>query len=92
MKSTDEKAPVYKTNSLPLASYLSTVPDLKFVGVDNSDIERIQFCYEPAETARSAADQFFSGEARVDPQDLFQNYRTLKDLVFEVKRNPNLIH
>jgi len=77
----------YRTNSLPLASYLSCNKELKFNGVDKKDVNKIYFIFETREMAQDLADLYFSGKAVVDPLELFKNYRALKDLVFETKRN-----
>lgn len=77
----------YKTNSLPLASFLSCHDDLKFKGVDREDINKIYFIFEPRITAQELSDKYFSGQSSVEPLELFKNYRVLKDLVFEARRN-----
>lgn len=77
----------YKTNSLPLASFLSCDKQLTFRGVDKSDVNKIYFIFEPNDIAQTLADNYFSGKANVNPLELFKNYRSLKDLVFETKRN-----
>ncbi|MCG3204037.1 MAG: hypothetical protein KCHDKBKB_00740 [Elusimicrobia bacterium] len=81
----DEK--YYKTNSLPLASYLSCKKDLKFVGVNKADPRTILFIFEPAEAAEAAADEYFAGGGSCTPLEIHQHYRSLKDLIFEAKRN-----
>lgn len=77
----------YKTNSLPLASFLSCNKNLKFNGVDKNDTSKIYFIFETRELAQELSDLYFSGKANVDPLELFKNYRSLKDLVFEARRN-----
>lgn len=77
----------YKTNSLPLASFLSCNKKIAFKGVDKADVNKIYFIFEPNDTAQTIADDYFSGRATVDPLELFKNYRALKDLVFETRRN-----
>lgn len=77
----------YRTNALPLASYLSCIDDLEFVGVDRQEPGRVVFIFEPYLLAVEKADDYFAGRAQVDPLELFKSYRSLKDLVFEVKRN-----
>lgn len=90
MKKKIEKKVVsmYRTNSLPLASFLSSTDDkVKFVGVDKENTETISFNFKPASEAQKLADEYFSGQSLVDPLELFKNYRALKDLIFEAKRN-----
>lgn len=77
----------YRTNALPLASYLSCVKELDFKGVDRTEPGRVVFIFQPYESAVALADEYFAGRAKADPLELFKNYRSLKDLVFEVKRN-----
>lgn len=78
---------MYKTNSLQVASFLYSQKGIHFKGIDKSNPEKISFLFEPAEQAEMYTDQYFAGEAQVDPLELFQNLKTLKDMVFEVKRN-----
>ena len=77
----------YRTNSLPLASFLSCFTTIKFHGVDKADVNKIYFIFEPQEEAQRLADTYFERQAKVDPLELFKNYRALKDLVFETRRN-----
>lgn len=79
---------VYKTNSLPLASFLyANRGKLTFEGIDKTDLSKIYFIFAPAEDAQELATQYFTGKASADPSELFKNYRVLKDMVFENKRN-----
>lgn len=83
----DDKDKYYRTNSLPLASYLSCKKDLKFVGVNKTDPRTILFIFEPAEIAEATADEYFAGGGSCVPLEIHQKYRSLKDLIFETKRN-----
>jgi len=83
----EEKDKYYRTNSLPLASYLSCNKDLKFVGVNKADTRTILFIFEPADVAEATADEYFSGQGTCSPLEIHQHYRSLKDLIFEAKRN-----
>ena len=76
---------MYKTNSLTLASYLRTIKDLEFKGVDRSNPDKVEFTFEPESLAEKSADSFFSGKD--GSLELFKNYRVLKDMIFEIKRN-----
>lgn len=79
---------IYRTNSLPLASYLcSCKEDVEFVGVDKSNPETISFKFAPSSKALSLAEDYFSGKSTANALELFKNYRVLKDLIFETKRN-----
>jgi hypothetical protein len=78
---------MYKTNSLTLASYLRTVKELEFKGVDRSNPEKVEFVFEPDDVAEKSADDFFAGKDGY--LELFKNYRVLKDMIFEIKRNNN---
>ena len=77
----------YQTNLLSLASYLYTKADLKFIGLDKSDPTQIFFKFEPSDAAEAASDEYFTGEGKTNPLELFKNYKVLKDMVFEVKRS-----
>lgn len=78
---------MYRTNALALASYLCTVDSISFSGVDRSEPSKIIFEFEPMNQAQKAADEYFSDKATVNPREFMEKYRSLKDLVFEVKRN-----
>jgi hypothetical protein len=78
------KPDIYQTNSLPLASYLCTNKKLKFIGINKNDPKRIAFLFEPNDLAQKTAAEYFAGGLALE---LFQNYRALKDQVFEVQRN-----
>lgn len=78
---------MYKTNSLQVASFLYSQKDLQFKGINKENPEKISFLFSPAETAEGYTDKYFSGSAAINPLELFQNLKTLKDMVFEVKRN-----
>lgn len=78
------KSDVYRTNSLPLASFLCTNKKLKFIGINKDDPKRIAFLFEPNDLAQKTATEYFGGGLALE---LFQNYRALKDQVFEVQRN-----
>lgn len=80
---------MYKTNSLQVASFLYSQKDLQFKGINKDNPEKISFLFTPAEIAEKYTDQYFSGQAAVNPLEIFQNLKTLKDMVFEVKRNQN---
>ena len=81
------KTDTYQTNSLPLAAYLCTNKKLKFIGIDKSNPKRIAFIFEPNELAQKTATEYFAGGMALE---LFQNYRALKDQVFEVQRNTGI--
>lgn len=82
------KVDTYKTNSLPLVSYLKCNDDkVEFVGVDDSDPTKIFFLFSPVESARDLSTLFYSGKAVADPAELFKNHKVLKDMVFELKKN-----
>lgn len=79
----------YRTNSLSLASYLETIDSVNFVGADKSDPHKIVFEFEPGDKAREEADKYFAGQVDkvVQPVEVFKNYRSMKDLVFDARRN-----
>jgi len=74
----------YRTTSLPLASYLCTRKDIKFIGA-NTEIP-VAFIFEPEDKVKQIADDFFTGKTTCNPLEAFQHYQNLKNLVFEVKR------
>ena len=90
-----EQPEVYRTNSLPLASYLCTCKGINFSGISKetsllpNTAPTVFFLFKPFDGTKKLADKYFTGEATVSPMELFKNYRALKDMVFETKRNPD---
>ena len=80
---------MYKTDNLPLASYLYSQKDkgVKFLGTDKENPNRVSFMFEPQGSAETLANEYYAGEGSVSPLDYFNSYKTLKDIVFETKRN-----
>lgn len=78
---------MYKTNSLQAASYLYSKKDLIFKGVDSTDCTKISFLFEPFDKAQNYMNEYFSGKVEVNLLEIFQNFKALKDMVFEIKRN-----
>ena len=76
---------MYKTNSLPLASYLYSKKELEFAGLNTTDPNKILFLFKPDKKATKLADDFFLGKDGAN--ELFKNYHTLKEMVFNVKKN-----
>jgi hypothetical protein len=77
----------YKTNSIQIASYLLTLEEITFKGVDKTNPTSVFFMFDPQEKAETAVNsQYYSGKARVNPIELFKNYRLLKDMIFDAKR------
>ncbi len=77
---------MYKTNSLQVAAFLRGCSDVEFKGVDKSDLNKIGFLFAPDEIAEKWVNEFYEGkELSIVPQTLFNDYRSLRDLVFEEK-------
>jgi len=83
---------IYQTNSLPVAAYLRTIADnnedLSFSGVNKDNPSMIFFRFEPEKTAKEYVDKFYAGS---NESRLFENYRTLKDRVFDIRRNEKTV-
>ena len=80
----------FRTNSLQLAAYLNSRKELHFIGVNKEDPKSISFIFEPLDKAEKLADAYFSNNAEpANPLELFQNFESLKDLVFQIKRSKN---
>ncbi len=82
---------MYKTNSLQIAAFLRICPKIEFKGIDKSDLNRIGFLFEPEEDTQKLVDDYYGGkELPIVPQDLFNSYRSLRDLVFEERDKAKL--
>ncbi len=75
----------YRTNSLPIASYLCSLKTIEFEGIDESNPESIYFLFTPKEEVKDFANKYLFGKAVVDPQLRWKNYEKLRDIVFEIK-------
>ena len=77
----------YRTNSLQLAAFLATEKGVTFTGIEKDNPVSIAFLFEPKEKADEMTKEYFAGKSKVDALELFKNYRMLKDLLFDAKRN-----
>lgn len=77
----------YSTKSLVIASYLYTIPEVKFIGTDNQDSKNIRFKFEPRDVAEETVNNFYTGKPMGNIREVFDAYQTLKDLLFEVKNS-----
>ena len=75
----------YKTKSLSLAACLYAYPKIEFVGVNSSNLQNIYFVFKPAEKVKEFVNNYYTGKAEGNLRDTFEGYKTLKDLVFELK-------
>jgi hypothetical protein len=77
----------YKTNSIQIASYLLTLDEITFEGVNKDNPTSVFFMFTPLDKAEELVNtKYYSGKARVNPIELFKNYRLLKDMIFDAKR------
>lgn len=77
---------IYKTKNLFIATFLLCHKELEFHGATQLDSKTKFFCFTPKETATQLENAYFSG-ASVPAKDLFNNYNTLKDLLFQRESN-----
>jgi len=75
----------YTTKSLYLAACLYSYPKVEFVGTQNSDTSNIVFVFKPKKEAEKFIDDYYTGKAVGNLRDTLEGYKTLKDLVFEIK-------
>ncbi len=77
---------MYRTNSIQLASVLCTMPKVNLIDVDRTIPEKIFFIFDN-EDCEDYAKQYFARSLENIPQPLevFEKYRTLKELIFETK-------
>lgn len=76
----------YSTKSLFLASYLYSVPDIEFIGSGRSENGNVYFNFSPKETVEKLVDSYYTDKVfNCNARALAESYKTLKDLIFEVK-------
>ena len=76
----------YKTNIIAMAAYLYLQKDLSFVGIDKTNPLEMQFKFTPADKASEYAEKYLSGKARVNPLKFYQNFKLLRNMVFEARK------
>ena len=86
--SSTNQSPIFQTSSLQLAAYLYSRNNLSFSGASSTG-EQVSFNFMPYSTAQTETEAYYSGHGQANPLVLFQNYQTLKEMLFEVKRNPS---
>jgi hypothetical protein len=76
----------YPTKDLPLAAALFAI-GRKFVGLSpNGDGRSFDFNFKDAPACEESARAFWSGSLRVNALEYANALRTLKDIVFSVRR------
>lgn len=77
---------IYRTKNLFVATFLLCHKKVKFNGTQELDSRTKLFCFTPKEIAERLEAGYFTG-ATVAAKDLFNNYNTLKDLLFQRETN-----
>lgn len=78
---------VYSTKSLSIASYLYITAGIKFIGINDNDPQNIRFEFVPKNVAEEIVNNFYTGSPICNARELFEGYKTLKDLIFEIKNS-----
>jgi len=78
---------IYSTKSLVVASYLFTIPGIKFIGTDDREKQNIRFEFEPRDLVKKVANNFYTGTPMGNVREVFKAHKTLKGLLFEVKNS-----
>ncbi len=71
----------YRTRDLNLASILLT-EGMEMKGTDRDNPRQIYFLFKDEARCEEICQKFFARSLTVEPQDLFNNQRTLKTIVF----------
>lgn len=72
----------YKTRDLSLAAFLFSINDLSLFGTEKEDRE-VHFLFTPEDKAEEFARLYWADRApAIQPRQLFQSLRSLKDLLF----------
>lgn len=77
---------IFYTKNLFIATFLLCHPEITFIGTKQLDVQTKLFKFTPKEKAEELEGEYFRG-ARVSAKDLFNNYNTLKDLLFQRETN-----
>jgi hypothetical protein len=77
----------YSTQSLFLASFLKTCDGINFKGIDKTDLRNILFIFSPKEKAEEMVNRYYTDkEFNCNARELIDDQNTLKDVIFESKR------
>ena len=75
----------YVTKSLSLAAYLYSTKGISFLGTGRSGNGNVYFQFKPKAKAEKLIADYYMGKAIGNIRDVFESYKTLKDLIFEIK-------
>lgn len=76
----------YKTKNLFIATYLLASGKVGFNGVEKLDFKTKLFMFSPIDKATELEAEYFMG-GRLPAKTLFNEYNTLKDLLFSKESN-----
>jgi len=79
-----DKIEHYNTKNLNLAAYLSCYKEIQFTGATKISNEFF-FKFTPKNKAEELVNQYFAGNASINPRELFARLHDLKDLIFSQK-------
>jgi hypothetical protein len=85
-KNMEKKQKIYKTKNLFIATYLLASGEVDFNGVEKLDYKTKLFRFSPIDKARELEAAYFTG-GRLPAKTLFNEYNTLKDLLFQGEPN-----
>lgn len=76
----------YTTKNLFIATFLLCHTGIKLIGTKELNPKTKLFCFTPKTLAEKLENDYFSGSS-ARAKDLFNNYNTLKDLLFQRETN-----
>jgi hypothetical protein len=78
---------MYSTKSLLIASFLYANSEINFKGMDKTDPNNQLFHFEPDQKAEDLVEQYYTDtDLNCNAKVLFEAQKSLKDLIFECKR------
>ncbi len=72
---------VFRTKNIKHSAFLKITPGIRFTGVEKDGRDAV-FVFSPRDKVKTAMDQYFIEETRVNPKALFESFESLKDLIF----------
>jgi hypothetical protein len=71
----------FQTKDFPLSSSLSS-KGFPLIGLDRTDLRRVQFCFKRTKELEDAIESFWRGELLVEPRAFAMHQKLLKSRIY----------
>ena len=81
---------VFRTRSLQTAAFIYIQEDVQLLNFDESDPRNIHFEFTPEEKAKEYESAYIMNTMTCNPKKLMEAFNTLKEKVFQIKRENSI--